>query len=57
MEETKITLYEYKLFARAVYQLKTITEAETDYTLNQAIKRGLETLEEIKQIKNNFYNL
>jgi hypothetical protein len=57
MDDTKITLEEYKLFIRAIYQLETITKAKTNYTLNKAIQRASETLQELKQIKNNFYNL
>ena len=57
MDNINISLHEFRLLTTALYQLRSITSAETEYTLEKSISRAKETLNELKQINNNFYKI
>ena len=52
MQDINITINEYRLLVRAMYQLESITIATTDYTMQKSIERAKETLKEIKNLEN-----
>ena len=52
-----ISIEEFRLLTSAIYQLRSIASSESEYVLNMNISRAKETLEELKQINNNFYKI
>ena len=52
MESINVSIEEFRLLVRAMYQLESITIATTDYTMQKSIERAKETLKEIKNLEN-----
>ena len=52
MQDINITINEFRLLVKAMYQLESITIASTDYTMQKSIERAKETLKEIKNLEN-----
>lgn len=55
MENINVSLEEFRLLVRAMYQLESITIASTEYTMKKSIERAKETIEEIKKLENSNY--
>ena len=52
MENINVSLEEFRLLVKAMYQLESITIASTEYTMEKSIERAKETLKEIKNLEN-----
>lgn len=52
MENINVSIEEFKLLVKAMYQLESITIATTEYTIEKSIERAKETLKEIKNLEN-----